>query len=239
MKGVLYGIGIGPGDPELLTLKAINAIKKSDVIVVPHAQNGYETAFEIVKDYLSDKILLKSHFYMKDNDDKRREHRLKVADDICKFLDEGKTVGFITLGDTVIYSTYMYVHKIIKDRGFKTQIIPGITSFSASAAVAEQVLCEGEDVLHIIPANREENIERFLDLPGNKVIMKSGKNITKVLNILQSKGLSENTKIIERCTMKEQRIFNSIQEFYNLAKDEQAGYFSVVLVKDNSNTMEE
>lgn len=229
MKGKLYGIGVGPGDPELITLKAINAIKNSDVIAVPHAKNGEKTALKIIQTYLQDQPLLECHFYMKNDLAMRKEHRLKAANDICALLEEGKKVGFITLGDPCVYSTYMYVHKIIEERGFETEIIPGITSFSAVAAKLGVSLCEEDELLHIIPASSNDNIEKILECQGNKIIMKSNKNLQKVLSILKENGFSKKTKIVQRCGMIEEKVFNSIDEFNS---DNDTDYFSVIIVKD-------
>ncbi len=229
MRGKLYGIGVGPGDPELLTIKAIKTIKDCHVIAVPSAQNNDRAAFYVVEEYLENKPLISCLFSMEKDEEKRKELRIKVADDICSLLEEGKSVGFITLGDPSIYSTYMYVHKIALKRGFETEIIPGITSFTAVAALLNDSLCEGDEILHIIPASHHEDIEELLELQGNKIIMKSGKSLNKVLEILDKKGLSHKTKIVERCGMEGQRVFNNIEEF---EKAEGVGYFTIAIVKE-------
>ena len=229
MKGKLYGIGTGPGDPELLTLKAINIIEKCDVIALPNAGNNERTAFQIVEKYAGGKPLLECRFSMEKDAEKRNALRKKSADNICELLDQGKDVGFITLGDPTIYSTYMYIHEIVEERGYATQIISGVPSFIAAAAALNISLCAGNEALHIIPASDNENIEELLALPGNKIIMKSGSSLSNVLKALKQKGLSEKTKIVERCTMDGERIFNSIDE---LEAAGGAGYFSIVVVKE-------
>ena len=232
MKGKLYGIGTGPGDPELITLKAIKAMEQSDIIAIPDAGKIDRTAFNIVEKYIKDKPLIECSFFMKRNPQERENYRLKAAENILELLNDGKTVGFITLGDPTLYSTYMYVHKIITDKGFEAEIIPGITSFSAAAAAIGKPLCEGEEMLHIIPASGNENLDFILNTPGNKVIMKTHKNFTNILTLLEKKGLSDKTTVIERCTMREQKIFNSIAELKNTADIEKIGYFSLILIKE-------
>lgn len=125
----------------------------------------------------------------------------------------------------------MYVHKIITKRGFKTEIISGIPSFVAVAAALNTSLCEGEENLHIISCSNkdDEYIENLIDLKGNKVIMKSGKGLKSVLKVIEKKGLSDKTQIIERCGMEGQRIFNNIDEFN---KSAEAGYFTIAIVKE-------
>ena len=229
MKGKLYGIGTGPGDPELLTLKAIHTMEKCDVIALPNAGNNERTAFQIVKKYVTGKPLLECQFSMEKDEEKRKALREQSADNICELLEQGKNVGFITLGDPTIYSTYMYIHKIVEERGYDTQIIPGIPSFIAAAAVLNTSLCVGSEPLHIIPASDNGNIDELLALPGNKVIMKSGKSLNNVLEVLKQQGLSQKTKIVERCTMDGERIFNNIDEL-ETAGD--AGYFTIAVVKE-------
>ena len=229
MQGKLYGIGTGPGDPELLTLKAIHTIEKCDVIALPSAGSNESTAFGIVGRYIADKPLLECQFSMEKDGEKRKAVRKKSADSICELLDQGKNVGFVTLGDPAIYSTYMYIHEIVGERGYDTQIIPGIPSFVAAAAALNTSLCLGGEALHIIPASDNEDIEGLLALPGNKIIMKSGKSLNNVLEVLKKKGLSEKTKIVERCTMDGERVSGSIDE---LEAAGGAGYFSIAIVKE-------
>ena len=118
MKGKLYGIGTGPGDPELLTIKAVNTIKKCSVIAVPKTGNGDKTAFSIIEKYLAGKELIECEFTMEKDLAKRKEEHQKAAMQIIKFLDNGKDVGYATLGDPTTYSTYMYVHQIVKSKGY-------------------------------------------------------------------------------------------------------------------------
>ncbi len=229
MRGKLYGIGTGPGDPELLTIKAIKIMKLCDVIAVPSSESHDRTAFNIVEEYIKDKELMECKFTMDRDEQKRIAARALVATEICKVLEQGKNVGFITLGDPTIYSTYMYVHHLVANEGFETEIISGITSFTAVAATLNDSLCEGNEILSIIPASHHENIEDLLSLPGNKVLMKSGKSLANVLQILENKGLSNQVKIIERCGMENQRVFNNIKEFQD-ARD--VSYFTVAIVKE-------
>ena len=228
MKGKLYGIGTGPGDPELLTLKAVNTIKKCDVIAVPKTGNGEKTAFGIIESYLEGKELLECRFYMERDVEKRKEARQTAAASIMKLLDAGKNVGFVTLGDPTTYSTYAYVHDIIVGEGFDTEIIPGITSYAAAAAALGIALCTGEETLTII--GRSNDIDELLDAEGNKVIMKSGENLMKVLKKLKERGYGDKTKIVSGATMDGQRLYDSIEEY---EQSPETGYFTLAIVKEN------
>ena len=227
MNGKLYGIGTGPGNPELLTIKAVNTIKKCGVIAVPKTGNGEKTVFAIIEKHLNGKELLECRFSMERDIEKRKEARQIAAADIMKYLDDGKDVGFVTLGDPTTYSTYMYVHKIIVSKGYDAEIIPGITSYSAAAAALGIALCTGEESLTII--GRSKSIDKLLDISGNKVIMKSGENLTFILNKLKERGYGDRTKIVCRATMDGQKLYNSIEEY---EKSPENGYFTTAIVKE-------
>ena len=233
MKGKLYGIGTGPGDPELLTIKAVKTIQKCSVIAVPKTENGERTAFSIIEKYLNGKELLECHFSMDKDIAKRREGRQIAARDIIQFLDKGKDVGFVSLGDPTTYSTYMYMHEIIVSKGFAAEIIPGITSYTAAAAALGIALCEGDETLTLIPARHGGNIDELLDYPGNKVVMKSGENLLRVLSKLKERGYGERTKIACRVTMDGQRLYTSIEAYEkSYEKSPEAGYFTLAIVSD-------
>ena len=232
MKGKLYGVGTGPGDPELLTVKAVKTMQKCDVIAVPKTVNDERTAFSIVEKYLDGKELLECRFTMDKDAGRRREARQMAAGEIIKFLDKGKDVAFVCLGDPTTYSTYMYVHEIIISKGFAAEIVPGITSYTAASAAFGIALCEGGETLTLIPARHSDNIDELLDYPGNKVIMKSGENLLCVLKKLKGRGYGERTKIACRVSMDGQHLYTCIEEFeksYEISPE--AGYFTLAIVK--------
>jgi precorrin-2/cobalt-factor-2 C20-methyltransferase len=229
MHGKLYGIGTGPGDPQLLTLKAVETIQNCSVLAVPKTSNDERTAFSIIEKYTHGKEILECRFTMEKDTKKREAARLAAAADIMGCLEDGKDVGFVTLGDPTTYSTYMYVHKIIVGKGYFAEIIPGVTSYSAAAAALGIPLCEGNEILTIIPARHNADMDRLLDYPGNKVIMKSGANLAHVLGLLEERGYGERTRIACRVTMESQKLYNSIEDF---DKSPEKGYFTTVIVKE-------
>lgn len=182
----LYGVGVGPGDKELITIKAINAIKESDVIVAPSAEDGGESiAFQTIEDYILDKHeVFKMHFPMgKAN---KNEKIKEIYELIYNKLKEGKTVSFLTIGDPYVYSTYIQLLAYIKSKGFEVNTIAGITSFCAAASLVNQTLVVGNEPLLILPASRIDDIkdEKYV------VIMKVYKNEEKVINKLEEKGFN-------------------------------------------------
>lgn len=229
MSGRLYGIGVGPGDPELLTLKALRLIKECEVIAVPGKVAAESVAYEIVKGaypQLDEKILVPVEMPMTKDPQILEENHKKAAELVESFLKEEKNVAFLTLGDPTVYSTYLYVHKRILQRGCEAEIISGIPSFCASAARLNIGLAEQKESLHIIPASyRAEEIERFLTLPGTKVLMKSGKKMGKVKESILKSG--QQAVMVENCGMQGEKIYHSAEEI-----PEQAGYYSLIIVKE-------
>ena len=230
--GTFYGIGVGPGDPALLTFKAVDTIRRCDVIAVPEPDSAERTAITVVEEFLHGKELLECRFSMSRDEKTRMGRRNSVGQAIASVLKSGKSVGFITLGDPSIYSTYSYIRNIIRTCGFNTETVPGITSFSAAASMLDTSLCEGGESLHIIPASSDVDIEQYLDLHGVKVFMKSGKNIERVLDVLRRRGLSQQTRIVSRCTMENAQVFHSIEEFDKIQRESSLGYFSIILVME-------
>jgi len=224
MKGTLYGIGTGPGDPDLLTLKAIKTIAVCDVIAVPDSGTENQIARNIVKEHIAGKAVLALDLPMTCNKFDLQKKRELAAEAICAELDLGKSVGFLTLGDPMIYSTYSYLHRIIISRGYTVEVIPGVTSFCAAAAALGEPLCEGGQSLHIIPTLYEDP-ENALKLDGTKVLMKSGKKLNEIVDLLGKKDIS--VKMAQRVGMDGERLYQSI------TTDAQADYFSIVIVSGN------
>ena len=228
----LYGIGVGPGDPELLTIKAVRTIERCDVIAVPEPGDSERTAMNVVEEYLHEKELLMCRFSMNHDVRKRRDSRHRVAEKIISVLKKGKSVGFITLGDPSVYSTYSYIRDIICAAGFKAETIPGVASFSAAAAALNIALCEGNEPLYILSTTCMEEMEKWITLPGTKVLMKSGKNIDCMLKTLQDHGLAEQTRLVVRCTMDDQQVFPNLGEIDIMNLQLPTEYFSMLIVKE-------
>lgn len=228
-KGKLYGIGIGPGDPELLTLKALRVIKESDIIAVP-GENPKETvAYIIVKGAypeLDEKEIIGVNMPMIKDHNKLNEAHEAAAKSIENLLDEGKNVAFLTLGDVCVYSTYIYVHKRVLRDGYEAEIISGIPSFCATAARLNISLVERDEALHVIPGTyKADSMDEVLKLPGTKVIMKGGKKIGNIRESIIASGQQVN--MIENCGMENEGIYRSAEEI-----PDDASYFSLLIVKD-------
>ena len=222
--GKLWGVGVGPGDPELLTVKAVRVLREADVVIVPDASSGDKVALNIAKDYLRDKqIQFVKTPMVRDKAVMDAAHE-QAADTICALLDAGRQVAFLTLGDPAIYSTYMYIHQKVLRRGYAVEVVPGIPSFCAAAARLNQSLCLGKEPLTIIPASHDQN--DLMDLPGNKVFMKAGRSILELQQALADKGLLEGASMVENCSMENEHVYPHFADL-----KEPSGYFSLVIVK--------
>ncbi|HIV38956.1 MAG TPA: precorrin-2 C(20)-methyltransferase [Candidatus Blautia stercorigallinarum] len=230
MQGKLYGVGVGPGDPELLTLKALRLIKENEVIAVPGKDIQASVAYQIVKGAYEDldkKTLIPVAMPMTKDPQVLKTNHDKAADQVEDYLREGKNVVFLTLGDTTVYSTYLYVHKRILERGYEAEIVSGITSFCAVAARLNMGLVEADQPLHVIPATyKAQEMDEILKLPGTKVLMKTGKKMKQVKESIEKSG--QKAVMIENCGMPSEKIYRSAEEI-----PEDSGYYSLIIVKEN------
>ena len=230
MQGKLYGVGVGPGDPELLTLKALRLIKENEVIAVPGKDIQASVAYQIVKGAYEDldkKTLIPVAMPMTKDPQVLKTNHDKAADQVEDYLREGKNVVFLTLGDTTVYSTYLYVHKRILERGYEAEIVSGITSFCAVAARLNMGLVEADQPLHVIPATyKAQEMDEILELPGTKVLMKTGKKMKQVKESIEKSG--QKAVMIENCGMPSEKIYRSAEEI-----PEDSGYYSLIIVKEN------
>ena len=230
MQGKLYGVGVGPGDPELLTLKALRLIKDNEVIAVPGKEIQASVAYQIVKrayEELDEKTLIPVAMPMTKDPQVLKANHDKAADQVESYLKEGKNVVFLTLGDTTVYSTYLYVHKRILERGYEAEIVSGITSFCAVAARLNMGLVEADQPLHVIPATyKAQEMDEILKLPGTKVLMKTGKKMKQVKESIEKSG--QKAVMMENCGMPSEKIYRSAEEI-----PEDSGYYSLIIVKEN------
>ena len=230
MSGTLYGVGIGPGDPELITLKAVRIIGRCPAIVVPKSGDGERMALNIARQALPSlegKQIIELDMPMTRDVAHLRLSHIRAADEIICFLKNNVDVAFLTLGDPSVYSTYIYVHRIVKEKGYKAEIIPGVPSFCAVSARLGDGLVETSQALHIIPGSYGDLDDQLL-LSGTKVLMKCGKSFSEVQQKLRDAGLSQNAKMVENCGLVTEHVYDSLED-----ADLSAGYFSVIVIKDD------
>lgn len=229
MSGMLYGVGVGPGDPELMTIKALRILRESPVIAIPGKSKEECVAYTIAREAcpeLEEKTIVPIPMPMTKNPELLEKNHNAGADAIESYLKEGKQVAFVTLGDPTVYSTYLYIHRRMGERGYATAIISGIPSFCAAAARVNQGLVEMAQPLHVIPATYSGGSpEEITALPGTKVLMKTGKNMKRIRQCILESGQS--AVLVENCGMDGERVYWSPADF-----PEDASYYSLIIVKD-------
>ena len=228
MLKTLYGVGVGPGDPELMTIKALNIIKECDYIALPISGAGETVAYNIARGAYPDiekKPMLELSMPMSRDKEVLRHHHQKAASQIAEVLDKGLSAAFLTLGDPTVYSTYIYVHEIMKERGYSPVIVPGVPSFCAAAARLSVSLTEASQPLCILPGSYE-NSHALLDLSASKVLMKTGRSAGRIRELIREKNIDDDVYVIQNCGMENEKI-TSLEEM-----DE--SYFSIIILKSRA-----
>ena len=224
-RGILYGVGVGPGDPELITRKAERVIRTSPVLAVPEKGSGEKLALGIVGDLAQGKELLYCAAPMVRDESVLDAAYEANADQVCAQLDQGKDVAFITLGDPTVYSTYLYLHRKVVGRGYEAEIIPGVPSFCAAAARLGKALCEKSERLMVVPASHG-SVEECLTQDANLIFMKAGREIGALKRTLADHDLLDRASLVANCGLEGEVVCPNLADL-----PEDTVYFSIVLLK--------
>lgn len=233
MKGTLYGIGVGPGDPELITLKAVNILKNIDVVIAPRTQkNEKSTALNIALPHLRpDTEILELVFPMVYDENQLNQAWLDSKNTILELLEQGKQVAFLTLGDPMLYSTYIYIFRLLTPHQVNLQTVPGITSFCAASSRLGYPLAEGNDIVSIIPATcGHEKLAQALEYSDSAVLMKVYRNMGEVVEQLDSHKLLDQAVMVSKCGHPDETIHYQIDKTADL----KPVYLSTILAKRQS-----
>ena len=230
MAGKLFGIGVGPGDPELLTVKAINAIKQLDVIIAPKTeQKDGSVALNIASQYIKPETEIVYQVFpmtvgFAEDDTAWQSNK----QEILELLQAGKNVGFLTLGDPMFYSTYIYVFRLLQHEAVEIETIPGIPAFCAIGSATNTPIVEGDSILSIIPANMpEDRVRSALKTCDNAVLMKVYKNSDAVIDMLAEEGLAKQAVLASRCGLDDEVIIRDISG----EKGRKLNYLSTILTR--------
>ena len=234
-NGTLYGVGVGPGDPDLITLKAINILRRVAVIfAAASTKNSHSLAEKIVSPHLKEGVPVAPLGFPMTRDKKMlasawRENARKVVETIKK----GKDAAFITLGDPMIYSTFGYIMHTIKetDPDIPIEIIPGITSYQAGAAAAGQILVEAEESYAVISgAFGSQKLKDIIDHTDNVVMLKVYRNYKEILDTLNQLDLTAGSVLISRCGLNKEEIVGDLRD----RPDTTPPYLSFLIIKKNN-----
>ncbi|WP_338677802.1 precorrin-2 C(20)-methyltransferase [Streptomyces sp. SCSIO 30461] len=212
--GRLYGVGLGPGDPSLMTLRAVEVIAEADVVAYHCARHGRSIARSIVakhlrSDHVEERLMYPITTETTDHPGGYRgaldDFYEEAAARLAAHLDAGRTVAVLAEGDPLFYGSYQHMHKRLAHR-YPTEVVPGITSVSAAAARLGEPLCEAEEVLTIIPGTLpEEELTARLAATDSAVVMKLGRTFPAVRRALRRAGRLDDARYVERATMEGER----------------------------------
>ena len=228
-RGILYGVSVGPGDPELMTLQAVRRLQSCPVIAAPQTKSGQMLALEIAQSAvdLTGKTIVPLHFPMSRNGDTLREAHTQAAEMLRHHLNAGQDVAMLNLGDVSVYATFGYLQEILQAEGYETRMLAGVPSFCASAARLNQPLTAGMgEPLTIAPGGSADEV---LDNAGSKVLMKTGRQLPQTLAVLAAHGKLEHSAMVCNCGLLNEEVWPDLSQ-YEAARP--AGYFATILVKE-------
>ncbi len=231
VNGLLSAVGLGPGDPELLTVKALKILEKADLVLTPKsAAKERSIAREIITGAVGHELNYRDLPYTMTRSKVERERYWdKVAGNVLELVKEGQHVVFTTLGDLSLYSTFQYFRNSWNklNTGVSIFTVPGISSFQAAAAVLENDIALGGETFCVtpLPENPEE-LDKLLDMHDTVVIMKVGRDLGKLRKYLKFKNLLSSSGFVSRATMKDEIKVLSMEDLTENIE----GYLSIVLV---------
>lgn len=225
--GKLIGIGVGPGDPELITLKALKLLEKVQVICAPKSSKkkpslALSILQPILEEIKTDYHIIEPLFPMFEDEKVLQGHWEHAAGLIAEKLSEGLDVAFVTLGDPSIYSTFAYVSRLIAGQGFLVEMVPGVTSFTGCAASAGISLGEKDEIILIVP-KVDWRMEQILEHADTAVIMKTSRHSDLLEEIIKGDPRDKKVLSVQNCGMKNEKIYDGF------AKKEK--YLSTTIVK--------
>ncbi|WP_366657236.1 precorrin-2 C(20)-methyltransferase [Fodinicurvata sp. EGI_FJ10296] len=232
--GILYGVGTGPGDPELLTVKAVRAITASPVVAWFCKKGKPGNAYATAADHITGDHQTLPMVYPVTNERPHGEQEYvdaietffdQCAADIEAHLQAGRSVTVLNEGDAFFYGSFMHVYLRLKDR-FRTSIVPGVTSVTAASSLLSRPLTMRDDILSIIPGTLPaEHLTRAVEQADALAIMKVGKNLPKIVDVLRKLGRLDRAWYVERASMETETAMPLAD-----APVDRAPYFSMVLI---------
>lgn len=238
--GKVVAVGVGPGDPDLLTVKAIRVLQEADVIFAPTPNStGHSLALSIIKAVLEDRrsapeIITLMFPMIKDETELERAWT-ENTDRIAKCAQEGKIVVYVAVGDPSLYSTFAHILRMLSSKypDVEVEIIPGVTSLSACAAKACMPLATGEETLLVLPGFDMELLEKQIHLVENIAWMKGVKKLPEIIKLLKDSGrFSDKSQILiaKRCSLYDEELWKGeIQSALHLKLPED--YFATIIVR--------
>ena len=226
MSGTLHGLGVGPGDPELITVKALRLLRAAPVIAYPAPETGDSLARAIVAPHLpGGQVEIAIRIPMRVDRFPARAVYDRAAAEIAGHLEAGRDVAAICEGDPFFYGSFLYLFERMVDR-FPVVVVPGVSSLMACASTLAAPLAARNDVLTVIPAPLAESaLTARLAAADSAAIIKIGRHFAKIRRVLEQLGLADSARYVEHATMDSQRMLPLAA-----VDAEAAPYFSMVLI---------
>ena len=230
MSGILYGVGVGPGDSELMTLKAHRLICQCEVIAYPAPDDGISFARSIAAPFLrSEQVEIPIIIPMRTDRFPARAIYDEAAEKLAYHLDAGRDVVVLCEGDPFFYGSFMYLYERLTGK-FPIEIVPGVSSLMASSAALGQPIAARNDVLCVIPAPLDdEAITEILSQGDAFAFIKVGRHFKRIFNLIEHNGLLNYAGYLERISLENERIMPLIE-----VDDDNAPYFSMILIYKGS-----
>jgi len=226
-KGKVYGVGVGPGDPELLTLKALRLLRAAPVVAYPAPEGGESLARRIVAGFLdpAQKEIAIEVPMVPDRDAPRAAYR-RALPALAAELDAGRDVVILCLGDPFLYGSFMYLFALLAE-DYRVEIVPGISSLTACAAVSRMPLAGSNDVLSILPAPMAEaELEACIAVCDAAAIIKLGRHFAKVRGLLDRLGLISRARYVARATLPGEQVL----PLSEIDANAEVPYFAMILL---------
>lgn len=230
MTGKLYGLGLGPGDPELLTLKAHRILTQAPVIAYPAPDTGPSFARQIASSYISaGQLEVPIVVPMRVERFPAQDIYDAAALTLSRHLDAGSDVAVLCEGDPFFYGSFMYLFERLAGR-YQTEIVPGVSSMMAAAAALGRPLAARNDVLSVVPGPLDDaELGARIEAAGAVAIIKVGRHFARIRTLIETMGLTSAAGYVERVSLPEQRIMPLAD-----VPETSAPYFSMILIYKGS-----
>ena len=230
LKGTFYGVSVGPGDPELLTLQAVRLIRKCPVLAAPQTSSGQMLALDIARSALGKaldgKTIIPLHFAMSRDPAVLAASHKAAVQAVRPYLDAGQDIAMLNLGDVSIYATFGYLQRLLEAEGYPTAMAAGVPSFCAAARLNVPLTGGMDTPLTIAPGGWTD---RVLEMPGTKVLMKTGRQLPALLDTLRQADKLKNSALVCNCGLPDEQVCPDLSRGQPQV---QPGYFTTVLVKE-------
>ena len=216
--GTLFGLGVGPGDPELVTIKTYRIMKETPVIAYPKKRMGGKSyALEIVELLINpaEKTMLGLVFPMTRDPDVLRREWEQTVDAVWQHLEQGKDVAFVTEGDPMLYSTFIHLSRLVKERHPEANVasVPGISSMSGAASRLGVALADGDETVAIVPATSDrERMKNALLANDCVVFIKVAKVLDDVIDLLEDLRLEGNAMVATLVTSANEMVWHTVTD---------------------------